>query len=354
MKLRRGGASAPASDPRGVRVIVVIGAGVAGLAAAGTLSRAGRSVVVLDKGRGVGGRCATRRLDGQAVDHGVSWFHGSDPAFLRAFEGFAPDEIVDGWPRRVVGSGPACNPRSLDPGGRRFALTAGASAFPKRLAQGLDVRLGARVVGLSRQGATLQVATDGGPTLDAEHVVLALPTEQASEVLAGLEPDRDVAAARFVLGRAGSVACLTVMALYEAGTPDPGFDVCLPDVGGPLALVSHDSTKRRAPARRALVLQATPLWSRAHLEEDAATWAASLRDAAAAQVGEWVRAPVLEETHRWRYARVDPVYALRGPLLLGSRGARIALTGEAFHDGSGVQGAFLAGQRAAERLLEVR
>ncbi len=333
-------------------MIVVIGAGVAGLAAAGVLRRAGRTVVVLDKGRGVGGRCATRRLDGQPVDHGAAWFHGSDPDYLCAFEGFAAEDVIDGWPLRVVGTGPACNPRALDPGGRRFALRDGASAFPKLLAQGLDVRLGVRVVGLSRQGDTVQVATDGGPALDAEHVVLALPTEQASALLAGLEPDREVAAARFVLGRVGSVACLTVLALYEAGTPDPGFDVCLPDVGGPLALVSHDSAKRRSAPRRALVLQATPPWSRAHLEEDPTTWATSLRDAAADLVGDWVRTPVVEQAHRWRYARVDPVYALRGPVLLGSRGARVALTGEAFHDGSGVQGAFLAGRRAAERLLE--
>ena len=66
----------------GVSMIVVIGAGVAGLAAARALGDAGRDVVVVDKGRGVGGRCATRRIDGQSVDHGLPWFHGTDPAFL--------------------------------------------------------------------------------------------------------------------------------------------------------------------------------------------------------------------------------------------------------------------------------
>ncbi|MFN9939342.1 MAG: FAD-dependent oxidoreductase, partial [bacterium] len=45
----------------GLYDVVVVGAGVAGLACAGALRESGASVVVLEKSRGVGGRCATRR-----------------------------------------------------------------------------------------------------------------------------------------------------------------------------------------------------------------------------------------------------------------------------------------------------
>jgi pimeloyl-ACP methyl ester carboxylesterase len=58
--------------------------------------------------------------------------------------------IVEGWPRRVRGSGPACHPAGLEP--QRFALADGASAFPKRLAEGLAVRQGVQVAGLARRG----------------------------------------------------------------------------------------------------------------------------------------------------------------------------------------------------------
>ncbi|MFN5604922.1 MAG: FAD-dependent oxidoreductase, partial [Actinomycetes bacterium] len=44
------------------RRAVVVGAGLSGLMAARTLASRGWSVVVLDKGRGVGGRMATRRI----------------------------------------------------------------------------------------------------------------------------------------------------------------------------------------------------------------------------------------------------------------------------------------------------
>ncbi|MSO32728.1 MAG: FAD-dependent oxidoreductase, partial [Ilumatobacteraceae bacterium] len=54
--------------------VVVVGAGIAGLTAARALSHAGHSVIVLDKGRSVGGRMATRRIGDATVDHGAQFF----------------------------------------------------------------------------------------------------------------------------------------------------------------------------------------------------------------------------------------------------------------------------------------
>ena len=49
---------------------VVVGAGLAGLSAAGALRRAGRSVLVLEAQDGVGGRVRTDRVDGFTLDRG--------------------------------------------------------------------------------------------------------------------------------------------------------------------------------------------------------------------------------------------------------------------------------------------
>ncbi|MFS0732725.1 NAD(P)/FAD-dependent oxidoreductase [Microbacterium sp. 1P10UB] len=55
---------------------VVVGAGVAGLAAAALLSDAGQRVVVLEARDRVGGRVVTDRTGGTATDLGASWIHG--------------------------------------------------------------------------------------------------------------------------------------------------------------------------------------------------------------------------------------------------------------------------------------
>jgi predicted NAD/FAD-dependent oxidoreductase len=54
--------------------VLVIGAGLAGLSCACALREQSVDVRVLEKSRGVGGRCATRRIEGQPVDHGLAFY----------------------------------------------------------------------------------------------------------------------------------------------------------------------------------------------------------------------------------------------------------------------------------------
>ncbi|MBW2257296.1 MAG: FAD-dependent oxidoreductase, partial [Deltaproteobacteria bacterium] len=115
------------------------------------------------------------------------------------------------------------------------------------------------------------------------------------------------------------------------------------------------SAKRPDPSMLALVVQATPRWSRTHLEAPAAQWSAALLDEAAELLGPWVRSPLDTHAHRWRYARVERWSELSCPLVLDlPGGGRIGLAGEAFSPGNGVQAAWRSGRRLARNLLLVQ
>ena len=80
--------------------IVVIGAGISGLLCGKRLAEAGHSVVILDKGRNIGGRLSTRRTDGAVFHHGASslpdfYSHKELPEFgLEIFKRAEKEKII--------------------------------------------------------------------------------------------------------------------------------------------------------------------------------------------------------------------------------------------------------------------
>jgi predicted NAD/FAD-dependent oxidoreductase len=323
---------------------------VAGLACAAALADAGRPALVLERARGVGGRCATRRLDGQPFDHGPAFLHGRDPGFLAALEG-VPATPLAGWPGRVVGAGQPCQPEAFASGERRLAFTEGLSAFPRHLARGLDVRLETEVVALEVGGGELRARTADGPTHQSRALVLALAPEQALRLLGGLSaPSAEVRGAGALLGLARSQACLALLALYPEGAPAPPWQVSYPEESRVLQLISHDSQKRAGAPRLGLVLQARPAWSRAHLDDP--DFGDALLGEAARLLGPWAAHPRERHAHRWSQARSDRSAELAGPVLLAlAGGGRLGLCGDRFAPGGGVEAAWRSGRMLAGRLL---
>jgi len=331
--------------------VLVIGAGLSGLAAARALLAAGRRPLVLDKSRGVGGRCATRRIDGLPFDHGAPFLHGTDPDF-RALVRSVPGLRRDGWPSRVVGDGAPCHPATFRPGGFRCAFSAGMTALPKHLADGVEIAQPVRVTGLTSAGGAVVATCEGGERFEAPDLVLALPVEQAAALLSTLGPMPGLAAAHQVLGWFVTEPGLMLAAGYPLDAPEPDFDLLLPHKHPAFQQVVNDAAKRDDPATRALVFHTHPRFAATWLGRDRADWAAVLLEHAAALLGDWAGAPTWTSTHRWRYARVPSGLGLTGPLRAAlPGGARLVLTGEAFDADGGLEGAWRAGRSAAHLLL---
>ena len=91
--------------------VLIVGAGMTGLTAASELQQKGHNVIVFDKGRGVGGRLASRRIGLATFDHGAQFMTGRDPRFAAAIEEWRRIGVVEEWYRS-----PAKEPRGIPAG----------------------------------------------------------------------------------------------------------------------------------------------------------------------------------------------------------------------------------------------
>ena len=331
--------------------IAIVGGGLAGLAAARELHAAGRAVVVFDKGRAAGGRCATRRNAPFAFDHGAQFFTVREPLFAAALAPFG-DRLVQRWagPFRTWQDGVlGPDPRP----GERYVAVPGMSALARALAEPLGeaVQAGLRVEALrcDADGHWLSVRrlVDDfvfvcGPFAA---LVVALPPPQARGLLAtaGLEGP--------VVQRLDDLAtslqpCLAAMVAFRDRVPggDGAWFVTDPVLG----FAAHDGGKPGRSAAPAYVLHGAAPWSLAQFDQPLEASFAELLTAFARMVGAPLPEVVHRGMHRWRYAFASPPPA--GEAAVFDRALQLAAAGDAFVGGR-VEGAFSSGVAAARLVL---
>jgi renalase len=313
--------------------VLVIGAGMAGLTAAAELQRAGLRVLVLDKGRGVGGRLGTRRIDGATFDHGAQFITTRDPRFAAVLERGRQNGAMEEWCHGFAGAAD---------GHPRWRGKPAMSAVAKHLALGLDLLLETPVAALRQAGNRWRVETTTGRTFTAGAMILTPPVPQSLALLDEggivLTPEMRARLAAIEYER-----CLAVMAVLDGPSriPPPGG---LAPADGPIAWLA-DNQLKGISAEPAVTIHATHAFSLEHWDHDRQESGRALLDAAAPWLGAEIRT---FQVHGWRYSkpmRVDEelrVLVSQSPLLL--------LAGDAFA-GPRVEGAALSGWAAAEAIL---
>ena len=83
--------------------ISVVGAGISGCVCAYRLAKAGHEVTLLEKGRGVGGRMSTRRMNGARIDHGAQFFTVRDSRINELLKIWQSKGVVVPWYDQVPG-----------------------------------------------------------------------------------------------------------------------------------------------------------------------------------------------------------------------------------------------------------
>jgi len=310
--------------------ILVIGGGMAGLSAATALAPAGAHIIVLDKGRGPGGRMAARRVEiaGQQVsfDHGAQYFTARDPAFRETVAAWEQAGVAARWPAA---------------GEDAWVGTPGMNACVRHMAAGLDVRWNVRAERLLRDGRLWQVEA-GETVFTADTVLVAVPAEQAAVLLADIAPD--------FAARAASVAsapCWAVMADFPELLPVA--DTYRSDTA-PVSWAARNSAKPGRSGTESWVIHAGPARSRALIDLPKDEVARLLLADFFAATGTAPAAPQHLDAHRWLYAQPE---ARKGVGPLFDAGLRIGIAGDWLHSPR-VEGAWLSGQALAEAVAQER
>lgn len=313
--------------------VVVVGAGLSGLTAAQLLQANGHHVVVLDKGRGLGGRMATRRIstpDGSTaiLDHGAQFFTVRDEGFQQMVDRWITDGVVREWCRGFV----------ADDGHPRYVVNNGMTALTKHIAQGLDVRTSTLVFAVKPCDTNPErwtVVIDDNSRIDCDAVIMTCPLPQSYSltVTTGVELPQDL----LLTDYDRTIGLLAVLDGPSA-VPSPGGMQNPDEV---FSWIGDNKAKGISPIP-AITFHANPAWSSAHWDDSLEDGLALITQAAQKYLGD--AQIVASEYKKWRFATPrkvwpEPFFAVN----------TLVFAGDAFA-GPKVEGAVLSGLSAAHYL----
>jgi renalase len=323
---------------------LVIGGGISGLIAATVLQRHNIHVTVVDKGKGIGGRMATRRIRhpecGEGVfDYGAQYFTVTDSKFQSWVNTWIQEGVVREWTRDYLSHN-----QHLGNSEVYYRGVNSNRSIAQHLAQNLNVYTNTKVVSFEWQGDRWQVKTENNETFSADVLLLTPPIPQTLELLERsqiqLAPQSRHRLEQVVYHR-----CIAVLALLEQPSmiPNPGG---IKLDGEPLSWIACNYKKGISPQGNAVTLHASSKFSETNWEMDNLAIANQLLEAAS----EWLGSQVIEfQVHRWRFSQPQTVYG--EPLFALTKPGLLVMSGDGFIQPN-VEGAALSGLAAADYLLK--
>lgn len=324
--------------------VAIIGAGMAGASAGQVLARQGACVALFDKGRGPGGRCATRRQDVYSFDHGAQYFTARDPRFRRQVAAWARQGVAARWRPRI---GELVDGR-FEPTARKdlWVGTPGMNGIAREMLDGLDVRFNAAVRAIEHGVDGWAVIEDSGEDhIGFDQLLVTAPAPQVSALLRDHFPQACDAAEHATM-----LPCWSLMLAFGSRVDLP-FDAAKVAGDGPISWLSRNSSKpgRADNGMDCWVVQADHDWSREHVE-------LSPIEATERLLGDFMRickasdtpmtGPAHVSAHRWRYALATPSEAK--PCMIEPDNG-LAVAGD-WLSGGRIETAWLSGLAAAESL----
>jgi len=320
--------------------IIILGAGVAGLVAARVLNEQGISTIIVDKGRSVGGRMATRRIGEGLADHGAQFFTARTSQFKTQVETWMAEGVVRIW---GYGWSDGSLKRAAPDGHPRYVAVNGMNALTQHMARNLPhIHTNCEIGTISYANDVWTLTALDSSVYVGRALLMTAPVPQALNLLRAVPlTEKDRAA----LERIQYAPCLTGMFVVEGDIdlPEPG---AIQDSSKPIYWIGSNRAKGISQSL-IVTAQADGLHSRQRYDlpdEDNLAWLQAAVEARLTPGSSIIEG----QLKKWRYAAPMTTHPFDTML---AEELPLAFAGDAFGGRGRVEGAYLSGL-AARALME--
>ncbi|HSH03301.1 MAG TPA: FAD-dependent oxidoreductase [Anaerolineae bacterium] len=311
---------------------LIVGAGLAGAIAAHTLTQHGLNCLVLDKGRGYGGRMASRYHDHARWDHGAQFFTVRSPIFQTYVDDWLQHDIVRLWSHGFT---------PQQDGYPRYRGQPGMTAIAKHLLHNIPTHLNTKVEEITFANGRWHIQT----THNNYHSRTLVITPPAPQALSLFPPNTLPHETTQTLGQIKYAPCFALLLTLNQPSPIPPPGA-LQLNGEPIHWLA-DNQQKGISAIPTITIHAGPHFSQTHFDAPHHIITKKLIDAAA----QWLNPNHItgQQLHRWRYSHPTQLHPNR--YLFTSPQQPVIFAGDAFHEAR-VEGAALSGRSAALHLYQ--
>lgn len=323
--------------------ILIVGAGMSGIAAGNQLIENGYNVKILDKGKMLGGRLATRRIsiDGKRTvfDYGCKYLEATSYEFGNKIIELIKSDDIKKWnitnQNAVLGE----LDKSL-----KFINKKSIREIAIKLAKNLDIETNTKVQILKKENIYWNIQTDRKIEYQAKNVILSMPIPQSLDLIkkSNLEfSDQKIRKLSEVKYNKSIVGLFTLKEksnlIKEGGLKIENEDI---------AFITDNNLKGINSNFTAVVVEMTDKFSRSNWNKGETELLSKIKELSK----DWIGTEIFnEQIHKWKYSTPASIYNKRFEVF--NNPLPLYIIGDAFM-GNNVESAYLSGFFSAKHLIE--
>lgn len=323
--------------------VVIVGAGVSGIAAGNYLDKNGLSIKILDKGKAIGGRLATRRIELNdkklQTDYGCKYFEAHTDEFSRELVNLINNNTIKKWNTENQNS-------FLDELGKnpKFIGRQSMRQIAIELSERLDIENNVKVKSIEHKNGEWIITDDKYKSLKAEALILTMPVPQSLELIRNskLEIAEDVISNLQKVEYARSIVGILVLDNISNIKNEGGLKFH----DGQISFITDNNLKGVNKSLTALTVEMSNDFSIENWDNSDEEITELIIEASS----EYLNSKVLKsQIHKWKYS--TPLKSYPKKFEVVDSPGTLYFAGDAFL-GSTVESAYLSGLYSAKSLYQ--